>query len=164
MSPLVVALLLFMGFHHPEHAPARYIHRAESAAVVIEEAAEIEGVDKFLLGAIGFRESGLDSRARGRHHEKGRFQINPKGMGKILCRDLNVNKDLDNAICGARILKFAQSRCGTTPQTKHPRFWLGTYNGKKKCGPGHYSKRVLGTLARARSVIDQEKAKLPWTP
>lgn len=159
MSTLAIALLLMMGFKNPDHAPARYVYRAEYAATVFEKASEIEVFDKFLLGVVGFRESGLNPRARGRAHEVGLLQINPKGMSRILCRDLNVHHDVDNARCGIRILKYAQSRCGGPPRN-----WLGTYNGKKKCGPGHYSARVLGSMARARFVIAKEKARLPWTP
>lgn len=147
MAALVVALLAMLG-------SPRYHHRAEVAAAVIHEAAELEGLDEdeeMHLAAVAVHESRLTLRIfsapHGPNHvrDTGIVQINPEGMQRTLCRGLNWRRrPVDNARCGARILLAARDRCGLG--------WaagLSGYNGRH-CRPTRYSRRVLALVERAR--------------
>jgi soluble lytic murein transglycosylase-like protein len=122
--------------------------RAAVAAVVIQHAAETEGVDARRLAAVAMKESSFRPWVVGKRGEVGMMQILPGRRSRRACAGLDLSRPLDNARCGARLLREAAARCGDSPLA-----YLPAYNGPR-CGDPDglpvYAVRVLTIEARGR--------------
>jgi hypothetical protein len=122
--------------------------RAAVAAVVIQRAAEVEGFPARRMAAVAMKESSFRADVRGRAGEVGMFQIKPGRRSRRVCSGLDLARPLDNARCGARMLRESVARCGADPF-----LYLPAFNGPR-CGkagdPSSYADRVLRFERRGR--------------
>ena len=145
-----------MGWRPEAKVPKTYQARAEAAATfLLAEASEGE---LLIAGAVQMKEAGFQQRARGAAGEVGLMQIHPRGMAKILCRDLNVRLSRENVRCGVRILRWARDKCGGPPER-----WLGLYNGRRRCGRSEYAARVLRIAERGRRALADVPTRVDGT-
>lgn len=118
--------------------------RVEAAAPLILEEAEAAGLNPLVLGALVYRESAFNPRARGARGERGLAQIHPRGLGRTVCRDLmpRIWDPRTNLRCAARLLVRARERCGPDPA----RFLIKYNAPARRCGRSNYAKRVLSAI------------------
>lgn len=142
MTEYILAIMLSFTSGH-DHAR---IVTSRTATFFLETSIET-AVPVELLVAVAFAESAFDPSAVSLGGDEGLMQVNPRGMGSVLCRKLMPRiRNLENNIrCGARILAHARARCGGPPLR-----WLSAFNGRR-CGPSVYSRRVLALLTGRRN-------------
>lgn len=98
------------------------------------------------LASVTMKESSFRIDVVGKAGERSLMQIKPDGIATYLCPDLldQLDRPRQNILCGIRILRDAERRCGPDPLD-----FLGRFNGTRECGPTAYARKVLAIEAAA---------------
>lgn len=133
--------------------------RLAAFARLIAEAARRHGLDPFLLGALAWRESGLDPSAVGRNGVAGLVQLHPRGAGRgmrfVEDRRYREACQAELEACqgpvldrGAETLAAAIGRCGSIEAG------LGAYAAGHCTDRGVHPERVLDEQRRLRELAE----------
>jgi hypothetical protein len=129
--------------------------RLAEFAKYLSDASEQYGLDPWLLGAMAFRESGLNPFAVGTHGEKGILQLHPKNRhakGLRFVQDEAYRERCQHqaGACqreivesAAEILASSLAKCGGDLEQA-----LGMYNTGRCGGSANYARRVLQERTR----------------